>query len=744
MQLFTRTLTPLRSSLLAFFLLTLRLSAADVAADSTPAGSQKPASSDEKFRAALAKLWSLQPVRATLPPEGPASANPIDAFIRRAYREKGLRPVGKADKLTLLRRVSYDLTGLPPTPDEQEEFLKDEGPKAWETLVDRLLASEQYGVRWTRHWMDVLRYADQDSGMPAASGIYLWRDWMISALNDDIPYDDFVRAQLLGNRNSSHTSVTALGYRQRVPGPMADSFALGFLARGALTAQDKEQDLALSAAETVSTAFMGMTVGCAKCHDHKFDPIRQKDFYAMKALFDPLVPRKVALAGPAEIFANGRATREYDAKKAPLDAEIEAVIAPSRATLYEERVQMLTPDVQAVIRKPEKQRTLAEQKTADDYSPILRIDPAKIKEVLAKDELAKYNELLAKVAALKRPADLPTYWTVEEDELRLKEPSYILTSGDPARPEKDKPVEPGVPFSNGIADFREGRREGFADWLTARENPLFARVAVNRVWAWHFGEGLQRVTSDFGLLGGKPSNQPLLDYLAAQFVEHHYSMKWLHRLIVTSETYQLSSKADAAALRRNTKADARNTYLWHFRLQRLEAEPIWDTILSTSGDLDLSVGGKSFQFVKADPQRPAGGGRGGAAFDSRANRRAVYMARGFSANADVMPNFLTSFDVDDGRTPCPIRTQTVTAPQALFSMNDDFIEKATDKFAARTLKSSSGDIKSAVDLAFRAALGRPPTPVELDKSLTYVNGDPARMKQFAWLLFNLDEFIYVR
>ena len=428
--------------------------------------------------------------------------------------------------------------------------------------------------------------------MPAASGIYLWRDWMIAALNQDIPYDDFVRAQLLGNRSKVHTTVTALGYRVRVPGTMADSFALGFLGRAALTQDDKEQDLALNSVETVSTAFMGMTVGCAKCHDHKFDPIRQKDFYAMKALFDPLVLRKNVLGTPAEIFANGRAIQEYNAKKEPLDKAIEEIIAPWRARLYEERVAMLTPDVQAVIRKPEKQRTVAEQKIADDYSPLLRIDPSKIKVVLPKEDLEKYNALLAKQTALGRVPELPSYWTVEEDNVRLKEPSYILTTGDPARPEKNHPVEPGFPFATNV-DFREGRREGFVDWLTAPENPLFARVAVNRIWAWHFGEGLQRTTSDFGVLGGKPSNQPLLDYLASQFIEHHYSMKWLHKLIVMSDTYQLSSKAEPDLVTKNSKADARNTYLWHFRLQRLEAEPVWDTILSVSNDLDLSLGGKS-------------------------------------------------------------------------------------------------------------------------------------------------------
>jgi hypothetical protein len=206
-------------------------------------------------------------------------------------------------------------------------------------------------------------------------------------------------------------------------------------------------------------------------------------------------------------------------------------------------------------------------------------------------------------------------------------------------------------------------------------------------------------------------------------------MKWLHRLIVTSDTYRLASRADASVVEANAKADARDTYLWHFRLQRLEAEPIWDSILSAAGELDTTVGGKSFQMLKPD---------------QASNRRAIYMSRGYVPSTDVMANFLLSFDVDDGRVPCPVRTQTVTAPQALFTMNDDAIEKATAKFSARVLDASGGDIRSAVDLAYRTTLGRAPTGGELDSALTYLQNDPARMKGFAWMLFNLDEFIYVR
>jgi hypothetical protein len=694
----------------------------------------------------VARLWSLQPVTSPTVADK-TTGNPIDTFITAVYKEKGLRPAAVADRLTLLRRVYFDLVGLPPTVAEQDAFLQDSSDDAYEKVVNHLLADPQHGVRWARHWLDVLRYADLDgldgSVMPAAPGIHLWRDWVITALNHDMPYDQFVRAQILGNRYPPETVTSSGGRRSRAPGTVEDTFALGFLARAAVTRDDREHDIPFAAVETISTAFMGITVGCAKCHDHKFDPITQRDYYAMKALFDPLVLKNVMLATPADIFANGQKFDEYTRQKTVIEADIEALVAPYKNKLYEERVALLTPDVQAIIRKPEKLRTSQEQKIADDYFPVLRVDPSKIKLIMPKEEIPKYDALLAKQRKLGRVPSLPSYWTVEEDKSLLKEPSYILTTGDPKRPEKDKPVQPGFPFQPDDVDFRDGRREAFVDWLTAPKNPLFARVVVNRIWAWHFGEGLQRTTSDFGVLGGKPSNQKLLDYLAAEFVAHNYSMKWLHHLIVTSNTYQLASRMESRQLAANQKIDPANIYLWRYRLQRLEAEPIWDSILYSSGDLDLTVGGRSFQLSAADEKQklflPPDD-----SFSGAKNRRGIYLVRGYIPSTDVMSNFLTAFDVDDGRAPCPMRTQTVTAPQALFTMNNDLIERQSAKLAGRVLKESSDDLGAAVKLAYRTVLGRPPSGSEQDYALTYIENDPKRLKELAWLLYNLDEFIYVR
>jgi uncharacterized protein DUF1553/uncharacterized protein DUF1549 len=690
------------------------------------------------------ELWSLKPLARPAVPSGPAGgANPIDAFVQALYVEKKVTPVGPADQRALLRRVYMDLIGIPPTPAEQEAYLNDKSPDAYEKLIDRLLASDQYGVRYGRHWLDVLRYADAEERMYAAPGIHYWRDWVINAINADVPYDQFVRAQLTGYRTTERTTMQAVGRRTRLEPRPDDIFALGFLARGAVNRDSKDLgELQVAAVETVSTAFMGMTVGCAKCHDHMFDPIRQKDFYAMKALFDPLVIKKQVLATPAEMVAYGKQLEEYDKLRIPIEKTIADLTEPYRAKLYADRVAMLPPEIQVVINKAEKKRTPAEQKIADDYYPILRIDPDKIEEVMSETDKKAYKDLRAQLNKLggKRGKDLPAFWTVEVDRGLELEKSYILTSGDPERPEKDHPVEPGWPFYNGEIDFREGRVDAFSDWLTAKENPLFARVAVNRLWQWHFGEGLQKSPSDFGFLGGVPASQPLLDWLACEFIERGYSQKAMHKLIMTSNVYRLASSGDDELTKKNMEADPLGRFLWRFRLQRLEAEPIWDSILSSAGNLDTTLGGPSFDI---EPRNPRGRGPATPA-GATTNRRGAYIIRGFSTSRDVTPNFLQSFDVDDGRAPCPVRTQTVTAPQGLFMMNSQEIEKATIMFADRLKKESGGDLDKAVDLAYRIALSRSPSAGEKETAQAYLGGNPDRLKSLAWMIFNLDEFIYVQ
>lgn len=711
--------------------------------EGAPSTGAKPLSPEE----ARERLWSLRLVeRAEVPAAVTDSRNPIDAFIGAEYRSKGLTPAPPADKPALLRRVYLDLVGIPPTPAEQEEFLSDTSDEAYEKVVDRLLASDQHGVRYARHWLDVLRYADVDEQMISAGGIYLWRDWVINALNDDVPYDQFIRAQLTGYRSMNRTQMSATGHRSKAQPRPDDLFALGLLARGAVSRDgNAEGELAMNAVETVSAALMGMTVGCAKCHDHVYDPITQRDYYAMKALFDPLVPRRITLATVDQLFSSGRAAQEAADRRAPIEAKITSLVEPYKEKLYDDRVEMLPPEVQSIIRKPMRERSADEQKIADDYFPVLRIDNDKIQEVMTEEHREEFRALERQLGEANRAGDrqrvsLATFWTVEVDPKRETETSYILTSGDPARPELNHEVEPGWPFAPAALEFREGRVEAFSDWLTVPENPLFARVAVNRLWQWHFGEGLHKLPSDFGATAGAPSHPQLLDWLASEFVRRNFSMKEMHRLIVTSDTYRRSSRMEPSSAEANRAIDPANAYLWHFPLQRLGAEPIWDSIFAAAGALDLAVGGPSFEVGSMREGRRRRSRRPGGPSD--AYRRAAYITRGYSTSRDVMANFLQAFDVDDGRAPCPQRTQTVTATQSLFLMNSGEIDRAAARFAER-LEEEEG-LAAAVDLGYRTALARKPSPREREQALAYLEGDPERLKGFAWLLFNLDEFIYVR
>ena len=675
-------------------------------------------------------LWSLQPVvRPEIPQGAGAAAHPIDAFLSETCREKGLKPFGRSDKLTWLRRVTQDLTGLPPSLEEQDAFSADESAGAVEKVVERLLASEQHGVRYARHWLDVLRYADLDEYMPSEPGIHLWRDWVIAALNRDLPFDEFARAQICGNRAARRQTVSAAGHLTAVAPRPEDLFALGFLARGATTRANTDQQLAIAAVETISSAFLGMTVACAKCHDHFYDPIKQTDYYSMKALFDPLVLRPVELATAEQVFGRGRAVQEHESR---LQAVVEAMrkfIEPYHSRLYEERLLMLPKEAQEAIRKPEKTRSAAEQKVAEDYHPILRIDPPKIKEIMPPEKVKEYENFLKQIESMKPPEPLPVFWSVEEDAKRAAETNYVLRTGDPTRPKLNQPVGPGFPFAPTKVDFREGRRETFVDWLTAAENPLFARVAVNRVWQWHFGTGLHKTAGDFGELGGTPVHPKLLDWLSAEFVAHQYSLKWLHKLIVTSEAYQRTSSGPAEQEAANRRLDPANQYFWKYPLRRLEAEPIRDAMLFAAGTLDMQVGGKSFSTAKTEPA---------------SLRRTAYMARGYRSSSDVMPDYLTTFDAEDGRATCPRRNQTVTAPQALFMMNSEWADGVSAQFAARLEKISAGDSSAVVTLGFRIAFGRPPTEGERKQALAHFSADPEGTKSLAWLLLNLDEFLYVR
>ena len=675
-------------------------------------------------RGTVEDLWGLAPL-----PEANTEGNSVDKVLAQEQRAHGIDPFPIADRLTLLRRLSFDLIGLPPTIEEQNAFLTDKSKDAYEKQVERLLQHPQHGVRYARLWLDVLRYADVDDRMPAASSIHLWRDWMIRALNRNIPYDAFVRTQISGYESRKREEVSATGFRRKLR-PRADSqFALGFLSRGATSSSDVDHGLAIAAAETVSSAFLGMTLHCAKCHDHMYDPISQDDYYRMKAVFDPLVVRRVPLATVEQIVSHGDTVRIQQEKREALVKELTALTEPYHRKLYEERIAMLPEEIQVVIRIPESDRSPEELKIADDYFPVLRIDSGPLNAAMPPEIRKKVAQLRRKRDAISKPDGLPSFLTVEEDSRRLQQVSYVFGTGDPARPDTRRPVTPGFLFQGQEPTFREGRRETFVDWLTSKDNALFARVAVNRIWQWHFGKGLHKTSNDFGSLGEEPKLRILLDQLSADFIAHDFDMKWLHKTMVMSQIYRQASAAGEDHFQRNAKLHPNNDYYGRFPLRRLDAEAIHDSIMILADRLDLSLCGKSYRSPRN--------------LDS-AVRRAIYIKRGFHPQRKELPDFLDAFDAQDGRESCSRREETVTAPQALWLMNDPLSNQAAKVFGERLATLAKNDLPIQVQLGYRMALSREPDSRELQLALEYMKPHPDDSEKLAWMLINLDEFIYVR
>lgn len=667
-------------------------------------------------------FWPLQPLRR---PEVPAhGGNPIDAFLERTHREKGLTASGTADKAVLLRRVTLDLTGLPPSTADLDAFLADTSDGAYAKAVDRLLRDPQYGVRYGRHWLDVLAYADVDSGMLGERGIYLWRDWVINAINEDRPFDQFVRALIAGD----------------LSGRADDFFATGFLTRSArVQGAGGGEQMAAAAVEIVSSAFMAMTTACAKCHDHMYDPISQRDYYAMKALFDPLVPEKRVLATAAEVMAMPGLLAKWEAGQKAIQAQMDEITKPYYQRLFEDRLTHLPLEVATIYRKPEAERTSAEKKIAKDYEPVVSLDPRKYRDVMTKEETARYEGIRKGLTELRRdPPALPAFWTVRAGTERAGFKSHIYVAGDPEKRGED--VTPGFPFAPKDLVYKGDRREAFLNWLTAPDNPLFARVAVNRLWQWHFGEGIAGTPSDFGNAGEKPSDPALLDWLASEFAARKFSMKEMHRLIVTSRAYQRAAALPPAQAKANLAIDPKNRTLWRFPLRRLEAEAIRDSVLFAAGTLDTTVGGKSFRAEDIQERRVMSETHRGD-YDQRMKRRAIYMGRGHDLSMNMMPSYLATFDAESGHLTCARRQRTITAPQVLFLLNNELTNEASRQLAMRIR--SAGDLRAAVNEGYRIALSRPPSNSERDHALSYIGTDPARLQGFAWMLLNLSEFVFL-
>ncbi len=630
--------------------------------------------------------WSLRPlVRPPVPHvRDPQSAdrNPIDAFIRAKLAEKGLAPSPEADRRTLIRRLSFDLLGLPPAPDEIDAFVNDPAPLAYERLVDRLLASPHYGERWARHWLDVVHYGDthgydKDKPRPHA---WPYRDYVIRALNADKPYERFIREQLAGDVlwPDDPDGVVATGFIAAGP--------WDFISHAEVPEEKIDGQIARSldrddmAANALNT-FASITVQCARCHDHKFDPVTQEDYYSLQAVF----------------AAVDRADRPYGLPPDQLrrHQDVTRRLAEARTRKAADEVKRLEAELQGL---PQPQYVYA---AATHFRPEGTFKPTE-----------------------GRPRDI-----------------RILRRGDVTRP--GPAVGPGavaaVPGPAGRFDLPPGHDEGrrraaLADWLVDRRNPLTWRSVVNRVWQYHFGRGLVATPNDFGRMGQAPTHPELLDWLATDFRDGGQSLKRLHRLIVTSQTYRQSSNHLPA----HDTVDADNRYLWRMNRRRLEAEEVRDAVLLVSGRLDRTMGGPAFRdFVIDKPEHsPHYEYHRHDPDDPRAQRRTVYRC---IVRSQPQP-FLSAFDCADPSVSVDRRNETMTAQQALALLNNPLMVCMARHFAAR-VESMGATVPERITAAVRLALGRPPTAAELAELSAYA--EKHGLANACRVIFNLNEFMFI-
>ncbi len=709
----------------------------------------------------------------------PASADyehPVDRFLDAARQEAGVKAGPRADALTLVRRAYLDLTGLPPTPEQVDEFLADTERGAWERLIERLLDSPHYGERWGRHWMDVARYADstgfeQDYRRDNA---WRYRDYIIDAFNDDKPYNQFLREQIAGDELDHVTDETRI--------------ATGFLRAGPRVNfrekdnPERRHDYLDDVLGTLGRGVLGMTVHCARCHDHKFDPILQKDYYSMQASIFGYVEIEYPLLDRAGVREYREKNAAIDAAQQPLRDELAEIEAPHRERLRNELIEERFPEnVQRAAFKPEAERTAGEQLLA---AQVLSINPPRRQVVAALSEAEgdRWSKLTAAVEALEavRPPEPPMAEIVTDGDYRyapdgpgdnvigcpecrilpdepgsfLHEeggpayeapPNYFLIRGDPFSPGSE--MSPGFltvatygdpPTALPRPDGRtSGRRLALAEWIASRDNPLTARVMANRIWHHHFGRGIVRTLDNLGRMGDAPTHPELLDYLAVEFMDRGWSVKEMHRLLMTSEAYRMASAHEDADSR---AADPENRLLWQYRPQRLEAEALRDAIMTVSGAIDLTVGGQPvFPHVPRELLLAARNGY----WDNQEDgpdvwRRSVYVFRRRSLSFP----FFETFDLPDQNQTAAARNVSTVATQALTLMNNEFVLNQARLFAERLERAAPGDVDRQVDLAYRIALTRPPAPEEAEVARDLVSSQS--LVDLTHVMLNLNEFLYLR
>lgn len=705
----------------------------------------------------------LPPVRPPVPAVADRDwpVNPIDAFVLHELEAAGLSPNQEEEKSALLRRVSFDLTGLPPTPEEQDAFFKDASADVYLNVVDRLLASPAYGERWAQHWLDLVRYAETegfkaDLLRPMA---YKYRDYVIRSFNADRPYDEFVRQQLAGDElyPGDPDGVIATGLNRLYPDE-----------NNAANLFQRRQEILDDVTETTGLAFMGLTMGCARCHDHKFDDILQTDFYKLEAFFAPMVERDDLPAATAEeVETNRRQLAEWKEATAAIREEIDNLLAAKREKAYEEGLTKFRAEIQECYHKPPAERTPLEEqiaRMAQKQVDVKFSESAAVKG-LPKEQQARYGELKKQLKEFEhlRPKPLPVAMAVS-DVGEAAPATYLLEGGDWRKP--DEVVPPGIPeFLGGStavsiparAENSTGRRSALARWLTRPDHPLTARVIVNRLWHHHFGRGIVASPNDFGNMGEPPTHPDLLDWLAVELTERGWSLKHIHRLIVTSATYRQSARVEPSRPNhaKAMAADPANDLLWHARRRRLEGEAIRDAMLEVAGLLDFKRHGKS-----ALPPLPKGVSARYAwkpdTKESEPQRRSIYVL----AKRNMQLPIFEAFDKPGSHSSCAMRIPTTSAPQALLMLNSAFTQQLAGRWAERLIDAYGRDAKALVSRAYVEAFGRRAEADEIEAALAFLaDHEPtvrddtsaaasddtwtAVVADFCHAMFNANEFIYL-
>lgn len=712
----------------------------------TLASDSKSKPADFTLRDADRQHWAFQPLK---PVEPPATRNqswpktPVDRFILEALEANGVAPAPVATKEQLIRRVTFDLIGLPPTLDEIDGFANDVSAGAYEKLVDRLLASAHYGERWGRHWLDLARFAESDGFEHDAVRPNAWRyrDYVVKSFNQDKPFDCFIKEQIAGDELYPGDNDALVATAFNLLGPdMVDS--ADQLQRRHNTLNDMT--------DTAGLVFLSMTIGCARCHDHKFEPISQRDYYRMQAFFTPATFRNdLPIPTKEEQAAYEAALGDYTIRTKSQQEEIAQIELSYRQKLHDQKLAKLSGEAQLAHRTPSAERTAEQLNQIQETSELLKFTDKEMANAMSTADRTKHKRLQDQLKKLPKPAAPPTTMALQSTSPSPAK-TFVLYRGDPTKP--GEAVEPGYPevlsesrelsprSSHPINEEKISRgsrggvsyRSALANWIASPKNPLTARIMVNRIWQHHFGRGIVTTPSDFGTHGQRPTHPELLGWLANEFIARGWSIKQIHKLLLLSATYQQSTHASQDAL----TLDAENKLFSRRQRERLEGEVIRDSLLAISGQLNPAMSGPGlFPPIPTDVFKGAPGWTVSTNAQDH-TRRSLYIF----ARRNLKFPFLEVFDAPDSNLSCPVRGRSTSAPQSLTMLNADEVIAAAQATGARAMKKASAS-DDRVTLIYRSILGRYPSGREMGLSREFLDHSP--IEELCRALFNVNAFVYV-